>query len=242
MLLAKTLPFFLLIGAALALKPDKDCELKSAIDKCIKQDFLIESADKKFKTLPKNEQDMNTVCTNVNGAEECCKSFIEKCSENDKEKKALDHSLDGMVRVVKRVCSTDDKKKDFVQHAEKCGNAVLSDGKKCLNDYKRNLISASNLDDKDKIKKVMCCKIKEVPKCIKKAMQAKGDDVCNEKDQEYYTRVKNALKEEMMQDLCTEFDTDTEKKCEGIDITETKEAVEDKSLAEVMKKIMDKIL
>lgn len=97
-------------GAALALKSDKDCDLKQAIDKCIKSDFLVESADKKFKNLPKNANEMNTVCENVKKAEECSKDFIDKCAENDKEKRALDHSLDGMVRVVKRVCKTDAKK------------------------------------------------------------------------------------------------------------------------------------
>ena len=111
------------IGAALALKSDKECDLKQvkhlsmkgiylsdieyqfiqfqAIDKCIKSDFLIESGDKKFKNLPKNENEMNQMCDNVVKAEECTKDFIKKCAENDKEKRSLDNSMEGMVRVVK---------------------------------------------------------------------------------------------------------------------------------------------
>ena len=241
MFLAKYLPFFLLLGAALALKNEKDCDLKQAIDKCIKSDFLVESGDKKFKNLPKNENEMNTVCENVKKAEECTKDFIEKCADNDKEKRALDHSLEGMVRVVKRVCKTDAKKKEFVEHTEKCGNAVLNDGKKCLNDYKRNLIAASKLDDKDKIKKILCCKIKDVPPCIQKKMKEKGDSICNEKDIQWFADVKESMKEEMVSVPCADFDKDTDAKCAGIEVPEMKEAVEDKSLAEALKKILDKI-
>jgi len=245
MFLAKYLPFFLLLGSAMALKSDKECDLKQAIDKCIKtelRDGLIESGDKKFKNLPKNANEMNTMCDNVKKAEECTKDFIDKCAENDKEKQALDHSLDGMVRVVKRVCKTDAKKNEFVEHTEKCGSAVLSDGKKCLNEFKKKLMGATKLDEKDKIKKIMCCKIRDVPPCIEKSMKEKGDAICSEKDIDYFKKVKNAMKEEMVQDTCIDFENDTEAKCAGIDIPETKEAVEDKSLAEVMKKIMDKVL
>lgn len=240
MFLAKYLPFFLLLGVAFALKPDKDCKLKEGIDKCVKNEFLVEKDGK--KAMPRNNDEMNNMCDNVKKAEDCSKDFIEKCAENDKEKKALDNSLDGMIRVVKRVCKTDAKKTEFIEHSDKCGNAVLDDGKKCVKEYKKNLLAAAKLDDKDKILKVMCCKIKDVPTCIHKAMKEKGDTVCNEKDIEYFKKVKNAMKEEMASVLCADFDTDTDAKCAGVDVPESKEDADDKSLAEAMKKIMDKIL
>ena len=230
-----------MLGAALALKSDKDCDLKAAIEKCIKSDFQIESADKKLKSLPKNAEEMNSMCDNVKKGEECSKNFIEKCAEGDKEKKALDHSLDGMVRVVKRVCKTDEKKTEFVKHSEKCGNAVLHDGKNCLNEFKKYLMVASNLEDKDKIMKIMCCKIKDVPPCIHKSMKEKGDAICSEKDIEYFKTVKDAMKEEMTSNLCADFDKDTATKCAGIEALESKE-VDNKSLAEAMKKVLDKVL
>ena len=48
----------------MALKSDKECDLKQAIQKCIKSDFLIETSDKKFKNLPKTTDEMNTMCDN----------------------------------------------------------------------------------------------------------------------------------------------------------------------------------
>jgi len=244
MFLAKYLPFFLLVGAAIALKSDKECDLKHAIDKCIKSDFLIDSHDKKMKVLPKDANEMNTMCENVKHAETCTRDFIDKCAEHDKEKSTLDHSLDGMVRVVKRVCQTEDKKNEFLVHSEKCGNAILPDGKKCLNEYKKHLMVAHKLDDKDKIKKIMCCKIKDVPACLEMRMKEKGDEICNEKDMEYFKKVRHALKEELLQSMCTDFDDET--KCTGIDmhaeIKDIKEPVEDKCLTELLKGTMDKIL
>lgn len=96
----------------MAWKSDKECNLKEVIGKCIKSDFQIESADKKQKNLPKNGEEMNTFCDNEKKAEECVRAenLRDKCTENEKEKKALDHSLDGMVRVVKRVCQNDASK------------------------------------------------------------------------------------------------------------------------------------
>lgn len=85
-------------------------------------------------------------------------------------------------------------------------------------------------------------KVKDVPPCIEKAMKAKGDAVCNEKDIDYFKKMKEAMKEEMTAVLCGDFDTDTDAKCVGIDLAEMKEDVDDKSLAEAMKKIMDKVL
>jgi len=68
-------------GASVALRSDKDCDLKLTVDKCIKSEFLIESGDKKFKNLPKNANEMNKMCENVKKAEECCKDFMDKCAE-----------------------------------------------------------------------------------------------------------------------------------------------------------------
>ena len=46
----------------------------------------------------------------------------------------------------------------------------------------------------------------------------------------------------MVGTVCADFDKNIETKCAGVVLPETKESVEDKSLAEVMKKIMDKVL
>lgn len=74
-------------GAALALKDTNDCKLKEGIDKCVKSEFLLEKDGKKI--LPKNAEEMNTWCDNVKKSEECAKDFIDKCTENDKEKKVI---------------------------------------------------------------------------------------------------------------------------------------------------------
>lgn len=73
-------------------------------------------------------------------------------------------------------------------------------------------------------------------------MKEKGDTVCAEKDIEYFKKVKDAMKEEMVSVTCVDFEKDTDAKCAGIDIPETKEDVEDKSIGEALKKIMDKVL
>ena len=45
----------------------------------------------------------------------------------------------------------------------------------------------------------------------------------------------------MVSVVCGDFDKD-ESKCAGVEVPETKESPDDKSLGEIMKKIMDKIL
>lgn len=115
-------------GAAVAWKSDKECNLKEVIGKCIKSDFQIESADKKQKNLPRNGEEMNTMCEHERKAEECIRAenLKEKCAENDEEKKALDHSLDGLVRVVKRVCQNDAAKNGTYDRTNGTEFALLS--------------------------------------------------------------------------------------------------------------------
>ena len=87
-----------------------------------------------------------------------------------------------------------------MEHTEKCGNAVLNDGKKCLNDYKKHLIAASKLDDKDKMMKHLCCGVKDVPPCIQKKMKEKGDAICSEKNIDFFKTIKDSMKEEVQSD------------------------------------------
>lgn len=46
---------------------------------------------------------------------------------------------------------------DFVKNSP-CGNAVVKEGMKCLDDYRRQLYAAASLPkgDKDKIMRIMC--------------------------------------------------------------------------------------
>lgn len=99
-----------LLPSGWALKKTAECDLKATVKKCIKSGFLLESIDKKEARLPSTIEQVNELCGRVDSGEQCAKNFIEQCSETSKEKRALDHSLEGAIRLVKRICKTNTKK------------------------------------------------------------------------------------------------------------------------------------
>lgn len=103
-----TFPIIATLGQAL--KQTADCQMEAAVKKCIKSGFLLERIDKKQKSLPTNMADMNELCGNVAEGEKCVSDFVQRCVDTDKERRALTHSIEGAVRLIKRVCRTKAKK------------------------------------------------------------------------------------------------------------------------------------
>ncbi|KAJ6222818.1 hypothetical protein RDWZM_001363 [Blomia tropicalis] len=231
----------LINGTVFALKVEDGCDLHKTVHDCLKTKFLIHGEDNTFH-LPKNDAEMKTVCDNMLTAESCATEFVTKCAVDDKEKKSLDHSLHGLIRVAKRFCETEDKKKEFISHVNKCGMAILGDSRKCTDEYKKQLMGSAKLDDKDKIKKVLCCKLNDVPLCMKKSMKEQPAAICNDHDDAYFRHMTDFVKEEMIKNMCTDFDKDFDTKCSDIGSIDFKEKIDDITLTEAMKKVFDKLL
>lgn len=227
--------FLLAVGLSVGLKNDPECDIKLAARNCIKTGFLVGDN----KAFPKNDDEMAQMCTNVQLGEECSKKFMDKCAENDKEKKILDTALDGAIRVMKRVCKTDTKKADFLKNIKDCGNAILSESReKCTKQYKKHLLTAAEMDDKEQIMKVMCCKVKDIAPCIKGVMDGKSE--CNEDNKKYVETVRKSIADELTSVVCVDFEKDAATKCAGLEVPEFRGDVDKESLLAAIKKIMDK--
>lgn len=93
----------------MALKNGKQCDLNDAVKRCLTNGLLLET-DRDKLHLPYNKNEMNQICERLKKSEKCAKDFVDNCADSSKEKLVLENSLEGAVRVLKRVCRTNTKK------------------------------------------------------------------------------------------------------------------------------------
>ncbi|XP_027195629.2 uncharacterized protein LOC113790193 [Dermatophagoides pteronyssinus] len=210
----------LLIGTTLALKKSPDCDIERPIRECLKDGLLRYSSGQKINQFPDTIQDLNRACEELKKSETCARTFIDTCTESSYEKRSLDSLLDGIQRVMKRLCRSQTKKEKLLENVG-CANSVVQDTKQCLKNYRMLVFAANKLDDKNKIMRILCCKSRKVAPCIGEAMKSKGTAVCSAKNIDYFKDVHQNIKQEMTAVVCSDFERD---QCENVDVPNISES------------------
>ncbi|KAF7490477.1 hypothetical protein SSS_08366 [Sarcoptes scabiei] len=230
---------FLMFDKIDGLKKVPECDIEKPIRNCLKVGFLFEPNGRKVEKFPTTMEGLNKVCSDLKRAEDCAVNFIEQCSDSDHEQKVLESILAGNQRVMKRLCRMDKRKKELLDNVQ-CANAVVDDTYNCIGDYRRMVYVANKMDDKNKILRALCCKIREVGPCVGKAMKAKGPEVCPAASIEYFKKMRKNLKEEITSIICADFDKDSCKNVEVPAITDAE--YKGKSLYGPMRQLYQKVL
>ncbi|XP_046912236.2 uncharacterized protein LOC124493199 [Dermatophagoides farinae] len=210
----------LLIGTTLALKKTKDCDVEKPIRECLKNGLLRYSDGQKINQFPDSIEDLNRACEELKKSETCARNFIDTCTETSYEKRSLDSLLDGIQRVLKRLCRSQSKKEQLLQNVG-CANSVVQDTKLCLKNYRMLVFAANKLNDKSKIMRILCCKSRKVAPCIGEAMKSKGNAVCSAKNIDYFREMHQNIKAEMTAVVCSDFERD---QCENVEVPAITEA------------------
>lgn len=130
---------------------------------------------------------------------------------------------------------------EFLRNVSKCGNAVLADGTECLANYKKVLASAEKLNDKDKMLKMMCCRVHDIAPCVKARMQEKGEAVCSSKNIDYMGKMEQSFRQELTEVICADYEKGSSK-CAHANFPITVQDVSAKSLIISLKNIVNKVL
>ncbi|KAH9420189.1 hypothetical protein DERP_011523 [Dermatophagoides pteronyssinus] len=228
-----------IIGPTWTLRTSSECDIKKPVQECLHLGFLLESDSKKFRGFPTTMSALNDKCNELKRSEECATNFINRCSDNSFEERILNHLLEGSNRVMKRLCRTNARKKELLGHVS-CANSVVDDTYRCVGDYKKLVFAANKLQDKHKILRILCCKIRQTIPCVGKAMRAKGPSVCSKDDIDYMREMQQKVRLEMTSIVCADYDRD---KCENVEIPPITEAeYKGKSLYEPLRVLYRKVV
>lgn len=229
-----------LIGSTWAIRASKECDIEKPIKNCLHMGLLFEpDTTEKLPTFSTDMAHLNKRCEELKKVEECSEDFINHCANNPYEERVLGHLFESSQRVFKRLCRINSRKQELLKHSP-CANAVIDDTMNCIGDYNKLVYAANKLTDKNKILRILCCKIREVVPCVGEAMKSKGDSVCPQKSIDYWKDLRGKIKEEMTSIICADFDRDN---CQNVEVPSVKDSeYKGKHLYDPMRDLYKKVL
>jgi len=213
----------------------KNCPNESLRENCVNSLFIIGSPDKHF---PNSTEQLTAFCGKLKETDKCIKDYTSRCM-TPMGKRATEVAVAGIARLLKRMCRSAEKRKEFVKNAG-CGNAVIGDMRSCLNDYKMALYGAQKAELNQKLP-ILCCKFYDFRSCVRTGMDKVGAEVCPESSRNYFHHIADAFQSDVFDLICSNYDESSDK-CSAVVVPQVEASQETRSLLKPLRNVLKSVL